>query len=212
MPRTEAGATSLVQDERHERSRPQLTERMVAWSTRYRLLALTSWLLLVILAAAFGGLLPGEDALGRDPGESGRAQDVLRAQKSYESPLENVLLQAREPGGEGFDRDPRLREAAQDLVATLRDTHGAVENLHSPLEDAAQISTDGRSGLVSFHVAGPVDQVTSRYNAGSRGRRGGQRPGIRTCGSRRPATGACPSRSTRPSRTTSSARSSSRCR
>ncbi|MCK9921190.1 MMPL family transporter [Frankia sp. AgPm24] len=145
--------------------RAPLVERVAAWSIRHRARVVVGWLVLVVLAVASSGLIPGDDARAHDPGESGQAQQVIRDQESYEPALENVLIQARDAGGPAFADSPALRAAATDLVATLNGTPGAVQGLRSPLDTAEQISEDARSGLVSFFVAGPNDQMTEHYNA-----------------------------------------------
>ena len=57
---------------------------------------------------------------GADPGESGRADRVMSAQRAYAPIEENVLIQARTPTGERFADSAELRNAARDLVLTLR--------------------------------------------------------------------------------------------
>ena len=140
-------------------------QRLVAWSIGHRVKVLLGWLALVLVAVVAGGLVPGDDALGRDPGESGQAQQVLRDQESYEPSLENVLIQRNGSEGRAFADDTGMRAATQDLVTTLRGLPGAVADLRSPLDDDAQVSKDGRSGLVTFFVAGPDNQMSEHYTA-----------------------------------------------
>jgi putative drug exporter of the RND superfamily len=165
MPQSKEEVPPLAPDEWAERRGAPRIQRLVGWSIGHRALALTGWLVLVVLAIVISGIIPGKDALGRDPGESGRAQQVVRDQQSFEPSLENVLIQRRGPGVGPFTGDPALRAATEDLVSTLRGTPGAVTNLRSPLDSSAQVSKDGRSGLVSFFVAGPNDQMTAHYKA-----------------------------------------------
>ena len=150
------------------RRRLPLVERVAAWSIRHRWPAIAGWLLLVVLTVVGSGLLPGDDARAQDPGESGRAEQILRDQRSYTPAHENVLIQlpesgARDSGAPGFARNAALRATAQDLVATLRGKPGAVSDLRSPLQDPRQVSEDGRSGLVSFFVAGPNENIDAHY-------------------------------------------------
>jgi RND superfamily putative drug exporter len=165
MSQREAQAPHLHHDEPGARRQAPRIQRLVAWSIRHKARALVGWLALVILAVVVSGIVPGDDALGRDPGESGTAQQVLRAQKDYEPQLENVLVQRRTSGGGPFADDASLRSATQDLVTTLNGIPGAVRGLHSPLDSSAQVSKDDRSGLVSFFVAGPNDQMSAHYRA-----------------------------------------------
>ncbi|GLY77718.1 MMPL family transporter [Actinoallomurus iriomotensis] len=135
-----------------------LVERVAGWSVRHRTPAIAGWFALVILAVLAGTLIPGQGAGGIDPGESGRAQRVLDAQHAYVPVLENVLVQSRTGGR--FADDPDLRQAARDLEAALRRTPGTVTGFRSPL-----VSRDGRSGLVTFQLAGPYEQVDAQYDA-----------------------------------------------
>ncbi|WP_406300110.1 MMPL family transporter [Embleya sp. NBC_00888] len=165
MPRNEAEAPPRPRDEPRERLPASRIQRLVAWSIDHRAKALLGWLALVLVAVVATGLVPGRDALGRDPGESGRAQHVLRDQESYEPSLENVLIQRRGSHGRAFAEDTDMRAATQDLVSTLNGLPGAVANLRSPLDNNAQVSKDGRSGLVSFFLAGPNKQMSKHYIA-----------------------------------------------
>ena len=166
MSQREAQARHLSREEPGERRPAPRIQRLVAWSIRHKARVLVGWLTLVIVALAVSAFVPGDDALGKDPGQSGQAQQVLRAQDHYEPELENVLVQRRTSGGGAFAADPSLRSATQDLVAALRGVPGpAVSDLRSPLNSPAQVSKDGRSGLVSFFVAGPNDQMSVHYRA-----------------------------------------------
>lgn len=150
-------------------ARRTLVERAAGWSVRHRGLAIVGWFTLVAVAVLSSALLPGEQARSTDPGESGRAQSALRQQQGYVPVLESVLIQARQPGGQQVSDDPRQRAAVADLVASLRRT-GAVTDVRSPLEPGGQplISEDGQSGLVTFHVAGVLDEVKPNYAAAVR--------------------------------------------
>ncbi|CAO5250745.1 putative drug exporter of the RND superfamily [Frankia sp. AgKG'84/4] len=147
------------------RVRPPLVERVVGWSIRRRGRVIGGWLVLVVLTVLASGAVSGGGASSHDPGQSGRAQQVLRAEPSYEPKLENVLVQARQPGGALFADDPAQRAAVQDLLTTLGRTPGVVTGLRSPLDSPQQVSKDRHSGLVTFFVAGPNNQMTRHYRA-----------------------------------------------
>ncbi|MES4906937.1 MULTISPECIES: MMPL family transporter [unclassified Streptomyces] len=143
--------------------RVALVERVAGWSVRHRALAIAGWFALVAVAVLASAVMPGETVSSTDPGESGRAGRVLDAQQEYPPPQENVLVQARTSdrakapdATRPFVEDPELRRATEDLVTALRRTPGAVTAVRSPLErDGSRlVSKDGRSGLVTFTVAG----------------------------------------------------------
>ncbi|MEV8513706.1 MMPL family transporter [Dactylosporangium sp. NPDC051484] len=146
-----------------------MIERVAGWSVRHRASAIAGWFTLVAVAVLSSALLPGERARSTDPGESGRAQQVLRQQDGYVPVLESVLIQPREPRGQRVNDDPRLRAAVEDLVVSLRRT-GAVTDVRSPLESGGQplISENGQSGLVTFQIAGVLDEVRPNYDAAVR--------------------------------------------
>ncbi len=149
---------------RRSNSGGPLAERVAGWSVRHRLLAVLGWLTLVVFAVLSSTLVPGDEARSVDPGDSGRAQQALRAQEAYEPIQESVLVQARGSGAPRLLDDPAARATIQDLVTTLRDS-GAVAGLRSPLTaDGADLrSPDGRSGLVTFQVGGGDDQRIAGY-------------------------------------------------
>ncbi|KOV91946.1 MMPL family transporter [Streptomyces sp. NRRL B-3648] len=153
-----------------KRLQPQngtLIERVAGWSIRHRALAIGGWLALVVLAVLSTALVSGDSAVTKDPGESGAAQQVLNEQKDWEPVLENVLVQSRDKDGPAFKKNPELQQAVKDLVAEFDKTPGAVSQLRTPLNPRGeqQISADGRSGLVTFFVAGPNTKMDAHFDA-----------------------------------------------
>lgn len=147
---------------------PGVIAAVAGWSARHRTLAITGWLALVVLAVLSGSFAAGDSARSVDPGEAGRAQQMVQAQDSGDSIRENVLIRSRDSGKDRrFAADPELREATENLVAELRRAPGAVRDVGSPLEAHGErwTSRDGRSGLVTFEVAGPADQFETHYAA-----------------------------------------------
>ncbi|WP_214412373.1 MMPL family transporter [Sphaerisporangium fuscum] len=144
-------------------SRP-FVERIAGWSTRHRTLAITCWLALVVIGILSSALVTGPSVSSTDPGEAGRAERVLDQRRVNVPVLENVLIQARD-GGRRFTDDPEPLEAARDLVAALSRTPDAVAAVRSPLtaHSTRLISKDGRSGLVTFEVAGPDERSREHY-------------------------------------------------
>ncbi|WP_020641418.1 MMPL family transporter [Amycolatopsis balhimycina] len=129
-------------------AKPPVVERVTNWSLRHRAAAILGWLALVALAWAVGTVAPGTDARSSPAGDAGTGQAVLDRQATREPFWENVLVQ------------PSSRAATTDLVTTLT-TSGAVADVRSPLDDPAQVSADGRSGLVTFRITGTGAEIRS---------------------------------------------------
>lgn len=150
---------------RGEARRP-LTVRVAGWSARNAKKTIGGWLLLVVLSVLIGGAA-GSGAQTSDPGESGRAQKVIREQNVEEPYQESVLIEALDRTSAKFADDAALQKAAQDLVDNLKAAGTAVTDVASPLgaEGAEQVSKDGRSALVGFTVAGPEDSVDAHFES-----------------------------------------------
>ena len=143
--------------------RPPLVERIVVWSVHHRAIAIGGWFAVVIIGLLAGVLVTGDEAHTTDPGEAGRAQRVIRAEPADEQVRENVFVQGR--NGEAFT-DPKVRAAAADVVTTLRGMSGQVTDIRSPLDAGATnlVSPDGRSGLISFQIATPVEDISKNFD------------------------------------------------
>lgn len=146
--------------------RRPLTVRVAGWSARNAKKTIGGWLLLVVLAVLIGGAA-GSGAQTSDPGESGRAQKIIRDQDVEEPYQESVLVEAKNRTSARFADDAKLQQAARDLVANLKAIGGAATDVASPLgaEGAEQISKDGHSGLVGLTVAGPEEQVDAHFES-----------------------------------------------
>jgi RND superfamily putative drug exporter len=143
------------------RRRVPFAPRITDWSVRRRRWAIGLWLGLVALSVLAGALVSGPDVPNRDPGDSGRTQQILATQNSEEPVRESVLVQSLDPAS------PRLdRRAVDDLTARLRATP-SVTGLLSPTEPggARLVSADGVSGLVTFQLAGTGEQIESGFDA-----------------------------------------------
>ncbi|MEU9111479.1 MMPL family transporter [Streptomyces sp. NPDC048483] len=162
-------------------ARPGMVATVAGWSTRHRTAAIAGWLALVVLALLAGAPAGGEGAHAVDPGEAGRAQQRVDAQRSGDSIRENVLIRGRNAGR--FADDPELTSTTRDLVAEMRRTPHAVSEVGSPLgaHGAHWISRDGRSGLVTFEVRGPDEQFEDHYATAERAVTAVQKrhPGVR---------------------------------
>ncbi|MEV6621266.1 MMPL family transporter [Amycolatopsis sp. NPDC051106] len=123
-----------------------VVERVTNWSLRHRAAAIFGWLALVALSWVIGTFAPGTDARSSPAGDAGTGQAVLDRQDSREPFWENVLV-------------PRDATAVvTDLVTTLT-ASGAVADIRSPLDDPAQVSADGRAGLVTFRILGSGEEI-----------------------------------------------------
>ncbi len=135
--------------------RPQrrsVVERIASWSARHRTVVILGWLTVVALAAA--GQAAGTRQLGTQatPGEAGRAERML-SRAGVSDPIgESVLIQ--DAGGGRTVSDPALRDAIQDVVATLGRFPDTAVQVRSPLQaaNAGQVSRDRRAALVTFVV------------------------------------------------------------
>src|SRR6266540_42555 len=136
--------------------RPQrrsVVERIASWSARHRTVVILGWLTVVALAAA-AGQAAGTRQLGTQatPGEAGRAERML-SRAGVSDPIgESVLIQ--DAGGGRTVSDPALRDAIQDVVATLGRFPDTAVQVRSPLQaaNAGQVSRDRRAALVTFVV------------------------------------------------------------
>jgi RND superfamily putative drug exporter len=123
-----------------------VVERVARWSSRHRAAAIFGWLTLVALAWVIGTFAPGTDARSSPAGDAGTGQAALDRQESREPFWENVLVPLDSPA------------ATTDLMTTLS-ASGAVADIRGPLDDPAQVSTDGRSGLVTFRLLGAGTEI-----------------------------------------------------
>jgi RND superfamily putative drug exporter len=148
--------------------RRPLVERTACWSARHRKAVVGCWLLLLGIAIVAGQLLGSQSRPQYDPGQAGRAEQVLHRLGVVTPPAESVLIQARalpaqNARGTTFASDPQMRQAAQAVVDALARLPRAAEDIASPLGPAGRtlVSPDGRSALVTFEVAGPHSSADS---------------------------------------------------
>ncbi len=138
-----------------------IAARAGRWSANHRKIAIFGWLAFVILAVFIGGSVGNRTLTDAEQGvgESGRAE-VATSDNFPENATEQVLIQA--PAGES-NTSADFRQAAGGLTRELKDTP-YVSHVESPFApgNEAQISADGRSGLVTFQLAGDDDQLSDR--------------------------------------------------
>lgn len=100
-----------------------------AWSARHRGLAVASWLLFVVLAMVIGSAI-GTTKLSENsggPGDSGRAQKILKAAGFGDQASEVVLVQSKTATA----GSPQFRAAVNATVTAIR-TEPYVKNVRSP--------------------------------------------------------------------------------
>jgi RND superfamily putative drug exporter len=129
-----------------------IAARAGSWSARHRKKAIAGWLAFVVLSFVIGGAV-GTDQLTEQQsgvGDSGTAAKLV--DDAFPKRIdESVLIQSTAHTAD----DPEYRAVVADVTQRLERVEG-VQELHGPYDsaEAAPVSEDGRSVLVSFEVAG----------------------------------------------------------
>ena len=145
-----------------------MVERIACWSARHRIAVVVGWLVLAGTALLAGQLLGTQSQQQYDPGQAGRAEQMLHQLGVVSPPQETVLIQARGSSpGDSYARSPQMRRAVADVVRALQGLPRAARDIRSPLSPGGQslVSADGRTALVTFDVGGPhasADATVSR--------------------------------------------------
>jgi len=122
------------------------------WSARHRKTAIWGWLAFVAIAVVLGGSIGTKTSTSDTAvGDSGRADTLL--DRHFPQDADEAVL-VRAPQGSNA-RGPEVRAAVDDVIAAVRDKP-RVADVRSPFAagNAAQISKDGRSVLVTFQLRG----------------------------------------------------------
>ena len=142
-----------------------IAARMGAWSARHRKAAILGWIAFVFISAAIGSAVGQKtlDPIETENGESYRADQAIDKAGFVENVSEQVLVQGRE--GIRFG-DPEMNGGVRDVVAGLK-ALSTVQNVRSPLDvgNQGQISSDGRSALVTFELKGDIEEAEERVDA-----------------------------------------------
>src|SRR5436190_5892943 len=168
--------------------RPPVVERIAGWSARHRAIALIGWLMLVAGAVVIGNMLGTKNLNSYDPGQAGQAERVLSRPGVVQRYAESVLIQTRD--GRTVASDPQARTAIRQVTVALQRMPGVATGIQSPLAQGGTglaagghglISRDGRSALVTFEVAGNVNNATQIVTGAQRAVAGVQaaHPGLR---------------------------------
>jgi RND superfamily putative drug exporter len=137
---------------------PNLAARASGWSVRHRRRAILGWFAFVLAAYTLGmvvGPLTLTDVqMGN--GESKRATQVYEHAFPFHSG-EQVLIQGR---GSITSNDAAFKAAISALVRRLR-ALPTIDQIRAPASagDSVLLSSDGRSALVTFNVAGDSNQA-----------------------------------------------------
>ena len=143
---------------------PNLAARAGRWSARRRGKVILGWLAFVVLSVMIGGAVGMKEIASEDlgSGESRKADQVI-ADGFPDRVNEEVLVQSR---GALTVADPRFKAAVDQVVGALSE-FPTVRAIQSPFEpgNAAQVSADRRSALVTFDLLGDDDQLDSRVES-----------------------------------------------
>lgn len=146
---------------RNDPAQRGVAARVGAWSVRHRMLAIGSWLLLVVLAVAVGSTVGtvGLTAAQDTHGGSAKAERLLERAGFTPPATESVLVQV----SSGDVRQGPGRAAVQDALTAVAATD-LTTGMRSPLTagGAGQVSADGRSALIELTLVGDPETAADR--------------------------------------------------
>ncbi len=134
--------------------------RMGNWSAHHRKTAILGWLAFVIASVAIGTAVGQRSIDQKDTnvGQAHRGDEILKKAGFTQSGrlTEIVVVQSATK----TIADPGFRAAVENVVNAVA-PFSAVHDLRSPLQarNSSQISADGRTALVEWDMAGPVEQA-----------------------------------------------------
>jgi RND superfamily putative drug exporter len=128
------------------------------WSARHRKSAVLGWLLLVVLAAAIGGMAGQVSLTGAENGvgESRQARQILADAHITRPSSEMVLIHSDRMEASA----PEFRATVADLVAGVRGT-GQTQSITDPYR-AGAISADRHDALLQFAMRGADDDAAAK--------------------------------------------------
>jgi uncharacterized membrane protein YdfJ with MMPL/SSD domain len=141
-----------------------IAARAGRWSAQHRKTAVFGWLAFVVIAFVLGGAI-GQNSIADEDygnGSSKVADRAIAAADFPESSDEQVLVQGK---GSVKIGDPAFDAAVDDVVSRL-EAVPHVDEIESPLAkgNEGQLSEDGRSGLITFEIAGDDDTLADRVD------------------------------------------------
>ena len=143
--------------------RGNLVARAGRWSAAHRRKAIVGWLAFVVLAFVIGSATSQRHLTQAEMGNGQSAQALRTYANAFpKQASEQVLVQGR---GSVRVGSPAFAAAVNDLVARLG-TVRYVSDVRSPLGrgNRPQLSSDGRSVLVTFDVAGDSNRRRQRLD------------------------------------------------
>ena len=141
-----------------------LAARMGRWSAQHRKRAILGWIFFVVLATVAGGAVGQRTLTDAETsnGQSAAAERAIEGANFPDDATEQVLIQGR---GALTSSDPRFAAVVRDVARRLEATRH-VTDVQSPLirGNGGQVSTDGRSAVVTFKIPGDDEQVADRVD------------------------------------------------
>jgi uncharacterized membrane protein YdfJ with MMPL/SSD domain len=141
-----------------------IAARAGRWSAKHRKTAVFGWLAFVVIAFVLGGAIGQNTIADEDYGNgSSKVADQAIANADFrESSDEQVLVQGK---GSVKIGDPAFDAAVDDVITRL-EAVPHVDEIESPLAkgNEGQLSDDGRSGLITFEIAGDDDTLPDRVD------------------------------------------------
>jgi len=142
-----------------------IAARMGRWSASHWKTAVFGWLAFVVAALVVGNLVGQKNIDQNDAnvGQSRQADHILRDAGFQSDPqTEIVLIQNKHLSVDA----PAFRVVVNDVLAAVKSSPN-IQNLRSPLDPAHadQVSTDGRTVMVTWDMKGDSDTATDRIDA-----------------------------------------------
>ena len=163
MTQERMSAAQKVVDAPRTSNRRNLAGSAGHWSAQHRRKAVLGWLIFVVAAYLIGTAVGQRNLTDAEmgSGQSGTATRILERAFPFHS-VEQVLIQGK---GAIRSNDPMVVAAVSDLVkrlSSLKDVKYIQSPLASPMSPLR--SSDGRSVLVTFAVAGDTNQAEKNVN------------------------------------------------
>jgi len=157
-PAAAAPAAAPVTADPLNRSSRTVVERIACWSVRHRKTAVVGWLVFVAVAYIIGQAFSGTSVQQYDPGQAGRAEQMMKELRVVTAPAESVLIAARGHSAAFRARaEAEIRRVADEVASTLAALpHDAAADIHVPsAHGGGLLSPSHLAAMVTFNVGGP---------------------------------------------------------